>query len=351
MKTLKVAASDAPGLALKIISEMKSGARENGLDFADEVKAGVHTIKEMIGTDDGAAEFVEKITYDLYQGREAVPLLYKSIYATLSDPNFPKVLDMNEFGPVEVVFVEKFEGGEVLFGALGPGVNKVVRFHTYAAGVEYDEDIVEYNQTWRVAQIGEAFGSAYNKLLNHMHLYPIINGSYTTTGGGLTAQKTAQEGDVETETAPVAQLVAFDTDASTTFRNALTVLPAGSIILANSADQFLIEDAIAGSMYADATPSVVKRRLSPSNVIYYDGTTITVGRKTYTYGGVTAGFCYLISGAKQNFKEFIKHDLRVDSRDGDLSRLILSQVVGRARRAVWAQLGGALGVVKVDLYS
>lgn len=334
---------------LQVISEMASGEPLKRVDFAPEVLSGTKTIKEMIGNDDGAAEFVEKITYDLYQGREAVPLLYKQIYQTLSDPNFPKVMEVDEAGPVQVVFLEKFEGGEVVFGQMGPTTQKVVRFKTYAAGIEYDEDIVEYNQTWRVAQIGESFGSAYNKLLNHLHLYPIINGSFTTTAGDLDAQKEAQEGDRDAAVAPVAQLIAFDTDIATTLRNAMQVLPRGTMLLANSSDQFRLEDAIAASMYADTSPSVVKRRLSPSDIVYYDGDEVVVGGKTYSYTGVTAGEAFLIVPRTANFREYIKHDLRVDSDNGDLSRLIISQVVGRARRATWTQLGGKFGVVKVEL--
>lgn len=337
----QIAETEAPKLALSIIKEMKEGKRSEGLVWGDELASGKVTIKEMIGTDDGSREFIEKTTFDLYQGRENVPLLYKDIYSTVTDANFPKTLTLEEFGPVEVVFLEKLEGDEVKFGTLAPGQTKTVTFATYAAGIEYNEDILEWNQTWRVTEISIAFGEAYNKLLNHIHLNPIISGSYTTTGGGLAAQKAAQE-------AGTAQLVAWSTDLATTLRNALSVLPRGTKILANSSDQFVLEDAIAGSMLADASPSVVKRTLKPSDIIYYDGDEVTVGDKTYTYTGVAAGFIYLLV-PKRNFKEYIKHDLRVDSGDGDLSRLILAQVVGRARRAVAVVLGDKYGAIKVDI--
>lgn len=333
--------------ALQVVKEMKEGKLQKGLEWSPEVTSGKTTIREMIGTDDGAQEFVEKVTFDLFQGREAVPLLYKDIYTTLSDPNFPKTLEENIFGPVQVVFLEKFEGGEVKFGALGPGLQKVVSFRTYAAGIEYDEDILEYNQTWRVSEIAIAFGEAYNKLLNHLHLSSILTASYVTTGGGLAAQKTAQEGTPGLDDG-TPQLIAFDTNVATTLRNALDVLPRGTLLIVNSADRYALEDAIAGSMYADTSPSVVKRFLNPANFIYYDGDDVTVGEKTYTYAGVTQGFAFLLV-PKRNFREYIKHDLRVDSDDGDLSRLILTQVVGRARRATLIALGSKWGGIKIDL--
>lgn len=325
------------------VAEMR--AKGEALAWDELFEDGKTTIKEMIGTDDGASEFVEKVTYDFAEGRDAVPLVYKDIYQTRTDANFPLVLTEKQFGNVEVVFLEKFEGGEVKFGTLGVGVEKSVRFHTWAAGVEYDEDIVEYNQTWRVTEIGTAFGEAYNKLLNHLHMSPIISGSYTTTGGGLAAQKAKQED----KTTPAAQLIAYNTSVEQTLQDALTVLPRGRILVVNSLDIPALEDAIAGAMLPDNNPSFVKRTLSADNFLVYEGDTVTVGGKTYTYSGVAAGFAYLVSPAKRNFIEYIKHDLRVDSDDGDLSRLILAQVVGRARRAVLASLTGRDGAVKIDL--
>jgi len=333
---MRQVAEQAPALVSKYIKDGKV------IDFSPEVKSGKMTIAEMIGTDDGAREFIEKVTYDLYQGREAVPLVYKPLYSTLTDANFPKTMTAEEFGPVQVVFLEKLEGGEVKFGTIGPGVEKVVTFRTWAAGLEYNEDILEYNQTWRVSEIGIGFGEAYNKLLNHLHMYPFVSGTFVTTGGGLAAQKAAQE-------AGTAQLVAYDTDLPTTFRNALRVFPRdGLYLVINSADRHVVEDAIAGSMLADLSPSVVKRKLSPDRIIEYDGDEVEVGGKTYTYTGVTQGYAYMVY-PKRYLKEYIKHDLRVDSNEGDLSRLIISQVVGRARRAVFTTLGDKYGVVKVDI--
>jgi soluble cytochrome b562 len=333
---------------MKRISEMKEDKTVKGIDFSDEVKEDRHGIEEMIGTSDGAAEFLQKVTYDSYQGREAINLLYSPIYTTKSDANFPQVLIENEFGPVSVVFLEKFEGGEVKFGTLEPGQKKIINFTTWAAGVEYDEDILEYNQTWKVTEIGTAFGESYNKLLNHLHLWPIINGSYTTTGGDIEDQRLAQNGDINTP--GIAQEIEFDTDIETTLRDAITVLPKGAIVLANPGDKFEIEDAIYGSLYADLkTPSAVRRQINPDNIIYYEGSSVVVGGKEYVYGGVTVGTLFLIAPDKKNFIEYIKHDLRVDSNDGDLSRLIISQVVGRARRAQLVVLGTKFGAVKVNI--
>lgn len=305
------------------------------------------TVSEMIGTDDGAREFLETVTYQAYEGREAVPLLYKGLYAYKENANFPRTMTEKQFGAVQVVFLKKLEGGEVKFGTLAPGTEKTVSFDTWAAGLEYDEDIKEYNEYWRLDDIGLAFGEAYNKLLNHLHLGPIIDepgqdSRYVKTGTTLAQQKAAQD-------AGTAQLIEFRTDIRTTLEDALQVLPRGRVMLHNSFDVLRIGQAIDGDVSEQGTSGLVKRSLSLEGAIEYDGAEVTVGDKEYVYWGVPSGVVYLGSNAKANFTEYVKHDLRVDNGDGDLSRLILDQVVGRARRAVLAALGGKDGFVKVEL--
>jgi len=348
METLQDVAIRASAEVPVVIKEMKSGKRELGYEWSEDVANGKVSIKEMIGTDDGSRDFIEKITFDLYQGREAHPLLYKSIYSTLVDANFPKTMTEEEFGPVQVVFLEKFEGGEVKFGTMGPGQTKTVTFATYAAGIEYNEDMIEYNQTWRISEIGVAFGEAYNKLLNHIYLSAIIGASYTTSPSDLEDQKIAQEGREGYAGTGIGQLIAYNTSLVQTLTDAIRVLPRGSIVLCNSFDRVTIDTAIASAIYADYKPTVMKQKLGSMEVIEYDGEEVYVGGKTYTYPGVAAGYIYIIT-PKKNFKEYIKHDLRVDSNDGDLTRLIVSQVVGRARRAVFAAIGGKDGAIKVEL--
>lgn len=329
--------------ALTIIGEMKAGKRDVGIEWSDDIAAGKATIQEMIGTGNGAQDFLEKTTYDAYQGREAVELLYKDIYSTREDATFPKVMTVKEYGPIQVVFVEKLEGGEVKFGEMGPGTEKVVRFHTYAAGLEWSEDMVEYNEFWNLTDASISFGENYNKLLNHLHLSPIITASYTTTGGGAEGQATAQKEGT-------AQLVAWDTNVPTTLERAFTTLPKGSILLHNSTDSIYLERQIATDILDDGTPGPMKRRFGALKLVAYDGEEVQVGDRTYTYGGVPAGFAFLIV-PKKNFVEYIKHDLRIDSGNADISRLIVDQMVGRARRAVFAAVGGKDGAIKIDIRS
>lgn len=341
MTRINQLAIEAQKGALSVISEMKAGKRDSGIEWHEDIAAGKVTVQEMIGTGDGAQDFLEKTTYDAYQGRESVELIYKSIYDTREDATFPKVMTVKEYGPVQVAFVEKLEGGEVKFGELAPGQEKTVRFHTYAAGLEWSEDMVEYNEFWSLTDASIAFGENYNKLLNHLHLSPIITATYTTTGGGLAGQVAAQK-------AGTAQLVAWDTDLATTLERAFGVLPKGSIVLQNSIDSIYLERQIAKDILDDGTPGPIKRKYGTLTFQAYDGDSVQVGPRTYNYGGVPAGFLYMVV-PKRNFKEYIKHDLRIDSGNADLSRLIVDQMVGRARRAVFAAVGGVDGAIKVDI--
>lgn len=328
---------------------MRETGKVVGFDFDNET-----VISEMIGTADGATEFLEKITYDLASGRESVPLLYKSIYETRTDANFPMVMSEKSFGNVETVFLEKFEGGEIKFGSIGAGQESTVRMHTWATAMEYDEDIVEYNQTWRVAQIGESFGVSYNNLINHLHLNPIISGVYDTANAAVvaaTATTTQIANAIKrqkgTDTTPgVAQVVKGDIGDAKTWKAVAQILPKGSILLHSSYDELTIRNTLATDVLVNGQVSPTSQKVASYEFIAYDGVSFSVGPDDYEYPGVQLGEAYIIT-PKAQFKELIKHDIRVDTGDGDLSRLIVAQIVARARRGLIAALGGASGAIKI----
>src|SRR3954464_12175012 len=97
-----------------VLAEMKE---DNGFAWSEDL-----TLAEMIGTDAGAAqELLEKVTYDVYSGRERVPLVYQDIFNKTTDANLPKTLTLDELGSDEGAFLQHVEGGEVLFGSVIPG--------------------------------------------------------------------------------------------------------------------------------------------------------------------------------------------------------------------------------------
>jgi hypothetical protein len=319
-----------------VVSEMAQG---NAIGFTPGV-----TVSEMIGTGDVPTEFLQTVQYNLAEGQEQVPLLYNDIYDTTTDRSLSEVVVRKTPGSASVVFLRHLEGGEVVFGDLEAGEESMVRLFTWAAGLEFSEDFVEYNKLYDIARLAKAFGQNFNKLKNHLHLGPFTTStSFVTTGTTMAQQKAAQD-------AGTPQLIPAQATVADTFRRALSVLPQGSIVLHNSADIYTIQDAIAGDYLSDnTTPSDTKRRLTAAKFIAYDGVSIKVGGKTYTYAGVAPGDVYIIA-PKQNYESLVKHDLLTDTVTGDFSRLILQQMVGRARLGVFAAHGGSDGAVKVDLY-
>jgi hypothetical protein len=189
--------------------------------------------------------------------------------------------------------------------------------------------------------LNQAFGEAYNALLNHIHIFPILAGpavNYSAPGYA-SANKTAAvwtkaDGSAGTDS---------DYDLLMTYRETLKkglkdARKAGrpaTVLLAPSVDEIDINEAV-GRM------TLTSGRILPAltditSFVYYDGWTTKVGGKTYTYEGVPTTKIYLIR-PRGGFKELVKHDLQVQSNSGDLSRLISAQVVGVARRGIYAAL-------------
>lgn len=284
---------------------------------------------ELLTTPSGLEAFVLNTVIQLNLGREEVPLLYGPIYRRLEDANFSQTVEVRglQSGRAQAVFLEHLEGEEIRFGSRTFLAKDSVPIITYATGFQWTEDMVLYDKTWEVNETSRAIGEAYNALLNHVHLYPIISqvyGAPNQTAADAT-QPTLREQTRQT-LVNAFQNSALDVNAETRRGRRPTVL------LAHSSRRFQVEDSmqrmlISGTEYPAFT--------GIEAIIYYDGYSITVGEKTYTYGGCPTGKGYLIE-PRTYFRELVKHDLRTDAGNPDLSRLIENQVVSRARRGVYA---------------
>ena len=284
-------------------------------------------IGEMITTSQGLMDLVEKVRVDVEFGQAEVPLLYEPIYRRIPGPFPGKTVDIGSNTlQANVVFLEKFEAGEVQFGVLQKGVPAVARLRTWAAGFEWTEDMEEWDSTWEFELVNQAFGRAYNYLLNHLHLSPITSYAYTApnqtpadaTGGASLAERTLR-------TFQAAYRTGIEATPQRTW----------SVILASELNRFQIEEALLQPVL-DAQGNALPR-VPVDTIIYYDGASVEMGTETYLYPGVTAGKAYAIF-PRQRMLEFVHHDLRVDADRPDLSRLIESQIVGRTRRGVFAEI-------------
>lgn len=283
-------------------------------------------VGEMITTPAGLDAIVQKTVIDLELGREQVPLLYGPIYRRMEDPNFTQNVDIQPFTSAQVVFLEKMELEEVKFGTRKVGEKETVPIITYAAGFEWTEDIVLYDKTWEVSEAARAMGEAYNALLNHIHLGPIVQFAFDT------ANTTAWQGAIgqsflEGVRATIRKGLV---DASQDRHPDTGSVRRPTILLAHSSMRWDIEEAlqrmqIGGTIY----PAISQI----NTLIFYDGYSIKVGDILYTYPGVSPEVGYLID-PQRFFRELVKHDLRVDATEADLRRLIEKGIVGRARRGV-----------------
>jgi len=269
-------------------------------------------------------DLLKKVVLDVELGREQVQLLYQPIYEKIQDANLPRVIDAKWALTGTVIFTEHIEGEEVKFGRLQAEQGPTARILTYAAGFEYTKEMKDFNEAFSVEILNRAIGEAYNALLNHMHLYPILSFNYPT------ANKTAYQG----ATGDPAWVGVYKTITKAIADAAKAKRP-GTVLLASTADQANIEMALKGGHQIEGT--VYPAISGIQSVIYYDGWETVVGKKTYSYPGVTPGKAYLIR-PKRGFKELVKQDLRVEATSGDLSRLVESQIVAYAYRGVYAAI-------------
>lgn len=269
-------------------------------------------------------DLVRKVVLDVELGREQVPLLYKPIYELLSDPNMPKVIDAKWALYGTVIFSEHMEGQEIKFGSLQAEHGPVARIMTYTAGFEYTKEMKDFNDSFSVELLNKAMGEAYNALLNHMYLSPIIKATYKADN------KTSYQGTADEDV-----WVRYYKTFNKALSDSRTKKRPGTILLASSMDKDNIEMALKGGYQINGTtyPAVS----GVDSIIYYDGWEITVGKKDYSYPGVEQGKAYLIR-PRRGFKELLKKDLEIEAASGDLSRLVEEQIVGYAYRGLYAAI-------------
>lgn len=326
-------------LVNELVAEMVN--KEGGLDYfafpGTRKENDKSIIGEMIDTAQGQMALLEKVRIDVAFGLADIPLLYGPAYQRIAPAGgFPGGLfQIDEYLlQANVVFLQKFEGGEVQFGTLAKGSPAIGQIATYAAGFEWTEDMIEFDRTWSIELNNQAFGRAYNALLNHLHLSPIIGYSYSgdnTTSFNSSGSTLAENIHLTLQDAYRASVLA-------------TPRRTGTVLLASEADRFDIEQAILTPVFdanGNALPNVPIQ-----TIIYYDGEEIDVGSDAHVYPGVTQGECFLIF-PQRKLKELVHHDLRIDIGPADISRLVEGQQVGRSRRGVFANLEES--VEKIEL--
>ncbi|RMH11470.1 MAG: hypothetical protein D6698_16350 [Gammaproteobacteria bacterium] len=312
----------------------------DGFDLRKVTKPGRGAvIAEFIGTGDFASQWNERRRYEVDAGRENEPLLYESIYNIVVDPNLPQIVPVYRLGPGGVVFEEINEGGEVKFVTVGQS-NYSIPIRHWAVGLQYSKDLRIYNQLWNVGIVERQAGVAYNALLNHLHLSPILTATYgagnQTDGTALTTFKASASMAEKYLRAVEAAIEASRTDSTNPRRGPYD-------LLISSSDAFTMERALnrVPQQGFDLQSSAINLI---QNVIVYDGWTGSRGKKSTTYAGVTSGKAYLISKGyrETDFQSMVKQSLDMAMGNPDVSRFIEEKTVWDTYLGVYANPSAAV---------
>ena len=291
-------------------------------------------LAELITTGNFGSRWYERVKYEVDAGRDEVPILYRPIYDITEDETLPRSIPIERLGPAGVVFEEIFEGGEISWASLEASSDSVLIRH-WGVGLKYTEDLVLYNEMFRIARMERRFGNAHNALMNHLHFSPILTASYssanTTDGTALTSFKaTASMEEKFARTLEAAMTAATDdpdnprpgpyvlvtgTGAALTMRRALLAAPQQGFNIQASPIMDLITD-----------------------VIVYRGWTGERAGVATTYSGVASTDAYLIdiSNKSSDFQSYVKHNLRMQMGEGDMKRFIMKENLWDTRLGVYA---------------
>jgi hypothetical protein len=293
------------------------------LDIRDHIKEMApenrKLVYEFIGNDDFGTEWVTRQRYEIDAGRDQEPILYTPLFNIVRDASLPKIIPIYTLGPGGVVLEEIFEGGEVKFVSVGSGTKSVSIRH-FATGLEYNKDLFIFNQLWSVGIVERQVGIAYNALLNHLHLSPLL--TYTYTAANQTAASAVGSTLVE-------KYLRTIEDAITNSKTDTTHQRRGPYaLLVNAGQAFMTERAlnrvsqVGFTLQSSAIDQI-------RDVIVYDGWTGTRGKKSTTYAGVTTGKGYLVDLAYRDMtmQSYVKQDLASEMGNPDVSRFIREQTI------------------------
>ncbi len=270
-----------------------------------------------------------------YDEANAPDTLYEDIYDITQDENLPETETVQVDGPYAVVLREITPGAEVRFGTVASG-EQSVRIRGFAGAFEIHDNVFLYNRTWDIARLGQAFGRADVLLRNHLHLGPFM--AYPYTGDRDVPYAAA---DASTDALADARRI------MRTLETALERVPSASYLLCGRQMYFRLQWALS-LVYPNGAPVAITNFLAPERVILYWGGSIDVGGVAFNYPGVGANVGYLITPKTPKLRSLVKQPLRIESFQGDMSRLIRIQMVATEHIGVYFDPTGELGTVRVN---
>jgi hypothetical protein len=310
-------------------------------EYIRPVPNGTAVAGELIATPTNLREFIPKFIVDLQVSLAVQPVLYQPIYRTISDSSMPRNVDVSSMmGNTGVVFLERGEGEEIHFGERMRGQYAPVPLRNFAAGFEWTEEVVKWDETWRYQDMVDAIGRSHSALLNRIHLRPILD--YAYAAGNITDPAYDPAGDpwinMWQGLAMALQQAALDKNPDTQAGRHPTV------ILTHSSNRFILEQVLGGLNIMGRPPLPGLGQLN--QMVVYDDYTIHEGERAYTFEGADPAWVWLIE-PKQYFIELVNQPLQVEDGPGDFSRYVAAQLRASTWRGVVASPAAAVQKLKM----
>lgn len=296
------------------------------------------------------------LVLDFTKFRDESPLLYKSIYDTMTNSDFDETMKINEFELPGIAWTEILDGQAVTRGQMKEGTSDSVSLKINGAGFTTTLRNQLFNKQWKDSMMIKANMIGYNAFLNDAHLAPIIaysgygsndfNGKPRSTAAVSITGATYYENLFLTIKKGIRD--AFARRLPNGFSDKASDKKVGQrfnsgILLTNEYDAVRVLEIMKGIPVAD---SKAYRDLKLpiggikgiQQIIGYEGDVISINddQAPVTYAGVAENTAYLIY-PKKGFKELIKQGLTPLVQAGDINKLAVNEFVWWDARGLIAQ--------------
>lgn len=272
--------------------------------------------------------FMQQSVLDVTAEQEEHPTIYKEIYDEIVSADFTETINVQDIIGLVAAFGVVHDGESVELASFKALKKEVVNMLTFAVGYSVSSDWLAYNQFWKVGQANKALGLAYNAILDHIHLSPIVKATYASKA--VTNKVTTGATDLENVWLTLRQGLKDALARRSTHGYRLRP----TVALCNSSTAMDVESAVKGLLQKG---SQLGQLGVIQKVIAYDGWEGEVNGILCSFEAPKDNEVYLIQ-PKQTFKALVKTDLAELRQRGDIMRLSELEVVQYFRRGVIADV-------------